>query len=114
MKNETLYLHLKREYWELVKKQKKILEFRPYNMYWRSRLDHAQYKYVELCLGYPKKDDKNKRIKRGFIASWEIKFQDLKYFEFTQEDKQSIRFIKKQFSKIKYFYVIKFSHYEYK
>lgn len=80
-----LTFNLKKEWFEKIKSGKKTHEYRIFNEYWCKRM--SKYTFNELiqkgtnkrmplgdicfCLGYPKKDDKEKRLK-AFMMSWHI------------------------------------------
>lgn len=60
-----LILPLKREYFEQIKAGEKWFEYRLCNDYWRKRLDgHEAYDRIILTLGYPRRDDHERRIVR--------------------------------------------------
>ena len=61
---KTLYLPLKREYFEAVKAGTKQIEYRLYNNYWRKRIEGKAFDRIVLTLGYPKKTDTARRIVR--------------------------------------------------
>ncbi len=60
----TLHLPLKREYFEAVKAGTKVWEYRLYNNYWRRRIANKDFDTIVLTLGYPKRNDKSRRIER--------------------------------------------------
>lgn len=67
--SDTLTLNLKAEYFNQIRDGVKPYEYRLRNEYWKKRLVGRSYKWVEFCLGYPKKDDSSRRIKvpyRGY------------------------------------------------
>lgn len=57
-----LVLPLKRKWFEQVKAGHKPEEYRLDNDYWRKRLIGKQFNRVILTLGYPKRDDHERRI----------------------------------------------------
>lgn len=57
-----LVLPLKREFFDAIKDGTKQEEFRLRNAYWRKRLDGKTFDRVVLTLGYPKRDDAERRI----------------------------------------------------
>ncbi len=57
----TLNLHLKRKYWEQVKRGKKKEEYRKVNKFW-SKILSKDYEQIKLYLGYPKKGETEKVI----------------------------------------------------
>lgn len=69
---KKLYLSLKKQWFELIKSGIKKEEYRELNQYWINRLcvfnketesnDIKHFDEVEFSLGYPKKDDKEKRM----------------------------------------------------
>ncbi|XJC79898.1 ASCH domain-containing protein (plasmid) [Delftia tsuruhatensis] len=60
-----LVLPLKREYFEQIKAGEKWFEYRLCNDYWRKRLDeHDAYDRIILTLGYPRRDDSERRLTR--------------------------------------------------
>jgi len=66
----NLVLPLKREYFEQIKHGEKPEEFRLCTPYWAKRLEGREYGWVVLTLGYPAKDDSERRLARpwrGFI-----------------------------------------------
>lgn len=66
----TLYLPLKRIYFEQIKAGTKLKEFRLDNPYWRKRLEDKNYDQLVLTLGYPAAGDHDKRLTlpwRGFV-----------------------------------------------
>lgn len=64
MKNLTL--NLKREYFEAIKAGTKTREYRLYNGYWIKRLVDKKYDIVTFCLGYPKKDNIERRLVKRY------------------------------------------------
>ncbi len=63
----TLHLALKRKYFDAIKARTKVFEYRACNNYWKKRLFKMEYFTVGkivLTLGYPKRDDTNRRIER--------------------------------------------------
>lgn len=68
----TLYLPLKRKWFDLIKSGKKPFEFRLRNDYWTKRLVGKHYDRVVFTMGYPPKDDTSRRIEmdyRGYIET---------------------------------------------
>ena len=62
---KTLHLPLKREHFEAIRKGTKTVDFRLYNSYWRKRIEEGpHFDKIELTLGYPKKDDADRRMVR--------------------------------------------------
>jgi hypothetical protein len=64
-----LRLHLRGDYWYQVKAGKKPLEYRLVNAYWQRRLIDRHYDEVHLLLGYPKRDDHSKVLKRRWAGN---------------------------------------------
>lgn len=66
---KTLILPVKRIYFEQIASGEKQEEFRLANAYWAKRLEGKQYSRVIVTLGYPHKDDSDRRLEfpwRGF------------------------------------------------
>jgi hypothetical protein len=63
---DTLTLHLKSEYFHAIRDGRKLFEYRLDTPYWRKRLEHRDYAKIILCLGYPAKDD----IERRIVLPW--------------------------------------------
>ncbi len=62
---KDLILPLKREYFEQIKAGEKWFEYRLRNDYWRKRLEeHGAYDRIILTLGYPRRDNHDRRIIR--------------------------------------------------
>lgn len=57
-----LVIPLKREYFEQIRRGEKLEEFRLCTPYWIKRLEGRSYDRVVLTLGYPKKDDSERRL----------------------------------------------------
>lgn len=88
--NKVLHLPLKKEWYDMIDAGIKKEEYRLMNKYWTSRIcaknedceyicTKEKFKYVEFTLGYPKKDDKSKRMcfeidkiypNKGGIKEW--------------------------------------------
>lgn len=58
----TLTLALKGEYFDAIKAGIKVEEFRLVTPYWRHRLEGWSYDQIELTRGYPKRDDRSRRL----------------------------------------------------
>lgn len=58
----NLTLPVKKEYFDLIKSGKKLVEYREVKPYWSRRLMCKDYDNIVITLGYPKKDDLSKRI----------------------------------------------------
>lgn len=67
-----LTLNLKTEYFHAIKRGEKLEEYRLCNDYWGKRLVGRNYDSVTLCLGYPKRNDDERRITRKW-GGYEIK-----------------------------------------
>lgn len=66
----TLHLSLKAEYFNAIKAGMKDREYRLVTPYWVKRLVGREYERIELALGYPARDDTERRISRpwrGFV-----------------------------------------------
>ena len=61
---KTLTLPLRREYFEAIRDGSKTQEFRLCTTYWNKRLIGKHYDRIVLTLGYPAKDDTERRIER--------------------------------------------------
>jgi hypothetical protein len=57
-----LCLAVKRKYFDEIKSGKKHEEFRLRNDYWKRRLEGRRYDTVTITLGYPKRDDTERRM----------------------------------------------------
>jgi hypothetical protein len=69
---KILRLHLKKEWWEQIRDDKKNIEYRRTTPYWHKRLIGKQYDEIHLLLGYPKKGDDSRIIKRiGYLSGVE-------------------------------------------
>lgn len=64
----TLTLHLKAEYFHAIRDGSKPFEYRLDTPYWRTRLEHREYDQIVLCLGYPAKDDAERRLVRPWCG----------------------------------------------
>lgn len=63
---KTLVLPLKKKYFDQIKAGEKTVEYRLYNRHWIRRLHGKHFDKIVLTLGYPKKDDTERRIERPF------------------------------------------------
>lgn len=61
---KPLVLHLKREYWQAIKNGQKIEEYRERGPYWGKRLRNREYSEIQLLLGYPRRGDTTKTLRR--------------------------------------------------
>lgn len=63
---KVLHLPLKREYFEAIKAGTKTEEFRLRTLHWRKRLEFPiiPYDQIVLTLGYPARDDHDRRLVR--------------------------------------------------
>ncbi len=76
-----LVLSLKREYFEDIKSGNKREEYRRCTPYWKKRLKNKDYKNIILTLGYPKREDTEKRLKRKWKKTpWTVKWITHKQF----------------------------------
>lgn len=66
MTDRRLVLPLKAEYFDQIKSGAKPFEYRLVTDYWRKRLVGVAYDTVELTLGYPKADDRERRLLRPY------------------------------------------------
>jgi hypothetical protein len=64
MADRVLTLHLKAVYFEAIRDGTKIYENRLRTDYWRKRLVDRHYDRIELALGYPARDDFQRRLTR--------------------------------------------------
>lgn len=65
-----LTIPLKAEYFDAIKRGDKTEEFRLNTPFWRKRLEGRAYDGIVLTRGYPRRDDKERRIERpwrGFV-----------------------------------------------
>lgn len=60
----TLTLSLKGEYFDAIRDGTKPKEYRLVNEYWSKRLIGRAYSRIELTKGYPKRDDRERRLSR--------------------------------------------------
>jgi len=67
-----LYLALRGEFFDAIKRGEKTHEFRRANKYWRRRLMGQNYDAVELTRGYPKAGDSARRILVPFFK-WKLR-----------------------------------------
>lgn len=66
-----LQLAVKAEYFHQIKSGEKTLEYRLLTDYWCKRLEGREYDQLIITLGYPRKDDADRRIilpYRGFTV----------------------------------------------
>lgn len=64
-----LRLHLKSEYWHAIQRGEKPLEYRLATTYWQLRLrSKVGYDEIHLMLGYPKKGDESKTLRRKWLG----------------------------------------------
>ena len=67
-----LRLNLKRKWWEQIKAGTKREELRLATDYWRKRLEGREYDEVHLLLGYPKRGDESRTIRRKWAGYREV------------------------------------------
>lgn len=60
----NLVLPLKREYFEAIRDGRKPEEYRLCSPHWRKRLEGSEYEQIVLTLGYPAREDHERRIVR--------------------------------------------------
>jgi len=60
----NLVLHLKRKQWEQIRDGIKVYEYRRATDYWKKRLVGREYDEVHLLLGYPKRGDTSRLLRR--------------------------------------------------
>lgn len=58
----NLQLAVRAEYFHAMKRGEKKFEYRILNDYWRKRLVNREYDRLIITLGYPRKDDAERRI----------------------------------------------------
>jgi len=63
MSEAVLYLAVKREYFEAIQSGEKVEEFRLTTDFWKKRISGKLYDFVEITLGYPKREDKSCRMR---------------------------------------------------
>ncbi|WP_200882990.1 ASCH domain-containing protein [Cellvibrio mixtus] len=66
-----LILPLKRKWFEQIQQGIKPFEYRLKTEYWRRRLEGKSYTNVIFTLGYPRRNDETRRIKKPY-AGYEI------------------------------------------
>lgn len=76
-----LILAVKGEYFDQIKSGEKTEEYREFNAYWIKRLNGRvrPYDRVIITRGYPKRDDKEKRIVFPYVG-WQKKTITHKHF----------------------------------
>jgi hypothetical protein len=80
---KILRLNLKREYWEDVREGGKIYEFRLATPFWHKRLRGIRYDEIHLFLGYPKRGDESRVLKRKWRSAPAI--VNMKHKEFGDD-----------------------------
>jgi hypothetical protein len=68
-----LVLPVKREYFEQIKAGTKPEEFRLRNEYWRKRLEGKTFDRIVVTLGYPRRDDVERRVVRPWAGYLECR-----------------------------------------
>lgn len=68
MADSTLRLPLKGLYFRQIKGGFKEFEYRLTTDYWKKRLVGREYGWIELTLGYPKRDDLAKHIHKPYLG----------------------------------------------
>ena len=61
-----LYLNLNTEYFNAIKGGTKTEEYRQVNKTWTRRIVQQQYDQIEFMLGYPKRGDMSRRIRKAY------------------------------------------------
>lgn len=61
---KTLTIPLKKKYFDAIKSGEKKFEYRLMIPFWRRRLENRHYTKIVLTCGYPKRNDKTRRITR--------------------------------------------------
>lgn len=91
----TLHLPVKREYFDAIKNGTKCVEYRLFSDYWEKRIRNTIFKTVEITLGYPKRDDKSRRLTFkwdgytiGNIQHQEFGKRTVRVFEISLEGKR--------------------------
>ncbi len=64
----NLHLAVKKKWFDQIKAGTKILEYRLDNDYWRKRLINRDYDKLIITLGYPKKEDQERRIELEYYG----------------------------------------------
>ena len=64
----TLCLPMLATYYDQIKLGTKDEEYRLVNPYWRKRLEGREYGKITLTRGYPKREDKSRRISRPWLG----------------------------------------------
>jgi len=72
MSAKILRLNLKRKWWEEIRDGGKTKELRKATDYWRKRLVGRHYDEIHLCLGYPKKGDAERVLRRKWRGYAEL------------------------------------------
>lgn len=65
-----LVLPLKRRWFEAIKDGSKIEEYRLDNEYWRKRLEGKDFDEVTVTLGYPRRDDTERRLTFPWLGAY--------------------------------------------
>lgn len=58
----TLTLHVRKRWFDEIKSGSKKFEYRLVTDYWAKRLEGRKYNFVVVCLGYPARGDKSRRL----------------------------------------------------
>ena len=67
-----LHLNLKKQYFNEIKSGNKKFEYRLASPYWKKRIVGREFDKIVLYSGYPRKDDRSRRITRRW-AGYQIK-----------------------------------------
>lgn len=65
-----LHLPVKREYFDQIKSGQKQWEYRLRTPYWKKRVENRTYNNIVITLGYPPREDTERRITfpwRGYV-----------------------------------------------
>lgn len=78
----VLHLHLKSEYFELIKSGTKLEEYRLKTPYWEKRLANREYCGILIKKGYPKKADTSRMISRPWKG---VKVRKITHLHFGKD-----------------------------
>jgi len=83
--NKILILPVKKKWFDLIKSGEKKFEYRLRNEYWKKRLEGKTFSKVVITLGYPKKEDLEKRIEFEWLGYEEIEITSEEWENIPQE-----------------------------